>query len=89
MKTKLTTLIAFLFVANVIYAADIIPQPRSVVEGKGTFELARRATLVCDKELNDAATYLLEYLPLRQVTSKDGDVRLVLDKKMQSEEYLL
>ena len=53
MRTKL--LVALLFVTQTLFAADIIPQPRSIEEHNGTFTLARRATLSCDKELSDAA----------------------------------
>ena len=87
MKTRV--LIILLFVAQTLFAADIIPQPRSVEEGSGVFTLDRRATLVCDKELDEAASYLLEYLPLRRTTSKSGTVKLLLDKALKSEEYRL
>ena len=86
---RLKLLVLLFLVANTLYAADIIPQPRSVVEGNGEYLLGAKATLVCDKELGDAADYLLSYLPLRKVSSKRADVRLLLDDKLQSEEYQL
>ena len=86
---RLKLLVLLLLVANTLYAADIIPQPRFVVEGNGEYLLGAKATLVCDKELGDAADYLLSYLPLRKVSSKRADVRLVLDDKLKSEEYQL
>lgn len=87
MRIKL--LIALLFVTQTLFAADIIPQPRSIEEHNGTFTLARRATLSCDKELADAASYLQEYIPLRRIATNDGDVKLLLDKKLGGEEYRL
>ena len=87
MKWRL--LFASLFVANTLFAADIIPQPNSIIKGNGTFTLNSHATIICDKELDNAAAYLCEYLPLQHASSKRGDIQLVLDKKLKSEEYLL
>ncbi len=87
MKWRL--LLPLLLVANTLFAADIIPQPNSVVEGNGTFTLGPQATLVCDAELEDAAQYLCGYLPLHRSTSTEGDIRLLLDSTLKEEEYRL
>ncbi len=90
MKTRFLILLAFL--AQIAHAADIIPQPRSVIEGAGSYTITPRTTLVCERELSPAANYLLEYLPVRyigDVTPSDSCISLRLDGSMAAEEYRL
>ena len=68
----------------------IIPQPISVVESEGCFIINESTSLVFDKKLNKAASYLQGYLPLKIKKGKKSNViRLSLEKKMANEEYSL
>ncbi|MBR2866782.1 MAG: beta-N-acetylhexosaminidase [Alistipes sp.] len=68
---------------------NIIPQPRSIVQGAGTFTLGRGAKIGCaDMELLPAARYLAEHLHVG-VSYNGGAIRLERDVELRSEEYRL
>ena len=70
--------------------ADIIPKPLSVVKSEGCFTIDESTSLVFNKKLDKAASYLLDYLPLQtKKGKKNNSIRLTLDKKMAKEEYSL
>ena len=90
MKTRVLALL--LLIAQAAYAVDIIPQPRSIVVGKGEFTISNRTTLVCSRELNPAANYLLEHLPVRYIgeaAQTQNAILLKTDKAMAAEAYRL
>ena len=92
MKLLLISLILLLTQANVWAdsVVGIIPQPLSVMKGEGCFTINEGTSLVFDKKLDKAASYLLDYLPMQiQKGKKSNSIRLVLDKKMAKEEYSL
>ena len=70
--------------------AGIIPKPLSVVKSEGYFTIDESTSLVFNKKLDKAASYLLDYLPLQtKKGKKNNSIRLTLDKKMAKEEYSL
>ena len=70
--------------------AGIIPRPLSVVKSEGCFTIDESTSLVFNKKLDKAASYLLDYLPLQtKKGKKNNSIRLTLDKKMAKEEYSL
>ena len=89
MKPLLISFI-LLFVQVSVWAdqvVNIIPQPLSVVKGESSFVVNSRTSLVFDKELKEAADYLLEYLPLdTKKQRKNNALRLKLDKELAKEE---
>ena len=92
MKLLLISLVLLLAQANVWAdsVVGIIPQPLSVMKGEGCFTINEGTSLVFDKKLDKAASYLLDYLPMKiQRGKKSNSIRLVLDKKMAKEEYSL
>ena len=87
-------LISLLLVLTQISAwadnAGIIPKPLSVVKSEGCFTIDESTSLVFNKKLDKAASYLLDYLPLQtKKGKKNNSIRLTLDKKMAKEEYSL
>ena len=92
MKLLLISLVLLLAQANVWAdsVVGIIPQPLSVMKGEGCFTINEGTSLVFDKKLDKAASYLLDYLPMQiQRGKKTNSIRLILDKKMAKEEYSL
>ena len=92
MKLLLISLVLLLAQANVWAdsVVGIIPQPLSVMKSEGCFTINEGTSLVFDKKLDKAASYLLDYLPMKiQRGKKSNSIRLVLDKKMAKEEYSL
>ena len=92
MKLLLISLMLLLTQANVWAdsVVGIIPQPLSVMKSEGCFTINGGTSLVFDKKLDKAASYLLDYLPMQiQRGKKSNSIRLVLDKKMAKEEYSL
>ena len=92
MKLLLISLVLLLAQANVWAdsVVGIIPQPLSVMKGEGCFTINEGTSLVFDKKLDKAASYLLDYLPMQiQKGKKSNSIRLILDKKMAKEEYSL
>ena len=92
MKLLLISLVLLLAQANVWAdsVVGIIPQPLSVMKGEGCFIINEGTSLVFDKKLDKAASYLLDYLPMQiQKGKKSNSIRLILDKKMAKEEYSL
>lgn len=91
---KFLLLLSVLLLAQVNAWSDnvigIIPQPLSMVKNEGCFTINEGTSLVFDKRLNKAASYLSEYLPLQiKKGKKSNSIRLSLDKKMAAEEYSL
>ena len=92
MKLLLISLVLLLAQANVWAdsVVGIIPQPLSVMKSEGCFTINGGTSLVFDKKLDKAASYLLDYLPMQiQRGKKTNSIRLILDKKMAKEEYSL
>ena len=92
MKLLLISLVLLLAQANAWAdnVVSIIPQPLSVMKGEGCFTINEGTSLVFDKKLDKAASYLLDYLPMQiQRGKKTNSIRLILDKKMAKEEYSL
>ena len=92
MKLLLISLMLLLTQANVWAdsVVGIIPQPLSVMKREGCFIINEGTSLVFDKKLDKAASYLLDYLPMQiQRGKKTNSIRLILDKKMAKEEYSL
>ena len=92
MKLLLISLVLLLAQANAWAdsVVGIIPQPLSVMKGEGCFTINEGTSLVFDKKLDKAASYLLDYLPMQiQRGKKTNSIRLILDKKMAKEEYSL
>ena len=93
-RMKLLVISLVLLLAQINVWADnvvgIIPQPISVVESEGCFTINEKTSLVFDKKLDKAASYLQGYLPLKIKKGKKSNViRLSLEKKMANEEYSL
>ena len=67
MKLLLISLVLLLAQANVWAdnVVSIIPQPLSVMKGEGCFTINEGTSLVFDKKLDKAASYLLDYLPIK------------------------
>ena len=90
---KLLLISLFLVLTQISVWADnvgIIPRPLSVVKSEGYFTIDESTSLVFDKKLDKAASYLLDYLPLQtKKGKKNNSIRLTLDKKMAKEEYSL
>ena len=90
---KLLLISLFLVLTQISAWADnagIIPRPLSVVKSEGCFTIDESTSLVFNKKLDEAASYLLDYLPLQtKKGKKNNSIRLTLDKKMAKEEYSL
>ena len=90
---KLLLISLFLVLTQISAWADnagIIPKPLSVVKSEGYFTIDESTSLVFNKKLDKAASYLLDYLPLQtKKGKKNNSIRLTLDKKMAKEEYSL
>ena len=90
---KLLLISLFLVLTQISAWADnagIIPRPLSVVKSEGCFTIDESTSLVFNKKLDKAASYLLDYLPLQtKKGKKNNSIRLTLDKKMAKEEYSL
>jgi hexosaminidase len=90
---KLLLISLFLVLTQISAWADnagIIPRPLSVVKSEGYFTIDESTSLVFNKKLDKAASYLLDYLPLQtKKGKKNNSIRLTLDKKMAKEEYSL
>ena len=71
----------------------VVPQPTAVQCGQGEFEIGGKSCLVYDGAVRDAALYMLEYLPFKQILSSakvmPGDVQLTINKLMDDEQYRL
>ena len=92
MKLLLISLVLLLAQTNAWAdsVVSIIPQPLSVMKGEGCFTINEGTSLVFDKKLDKAVSYLLDYLPMQiQRGKKTNSIRLILDKKMAKEEYSL
>ena len=91
MKQRL--FIIFTLLTQSLFAANILPQPSSVTFSDGTFAITNKTTLVYDRSARDAAIYLLDHLPFRQILSSDkvmsGDVYLGINRTLAEEEYRL
>ena len=87
---KLLLISLFLVLTQISAWADnagIIPRPLSVVKSEGYFTIDESTSLVFNKKLDKAASYLLAYLPLQtKKGKKNNSIRLTLDKKMAKEE---
>ena len=74
-------------------SAQIIPKPQRESYTGGTFTITDKSCLVYDPSVRDAALYLLEYLPFKQILSSSkvmpGDVQLTLNRLLKEEEYRL
>jgi hexosaminidase len=90
---KLLLISLFLVLTQISAWADnagIIPRPLSVVKSEGCFTIDESTSLVFNKKLDKAASYLLDYLPLQtKKGKKNNSIRLTLYKKMAKEEYSL
>ena len=91
MKQRL--FIIFTLLTQSLFAANILPQPSSATFSDGTFAITNKTTLVYDRSARDAAIYLLDHLPFRQILSSDkvmsGDVYLGINRTLAEEEYRL
>ena len=71
----------------------VVPKPTAVQCGQGEFEIGGKSCLVYDGAVRDAALYMLEYLPFKQILSSakvmPGDVQLTINKLMDEEQYRL
>ena len=69
-RMKLLVISLVMLLAQINVWADnvvgIIPQPISVVESEGCFIINESTSLVFDRKLNKAASYLQDYLPLKK-----------------------
>ena len=74
---KLFTLFCLLLSISAL-SAQIIPQPLSESRPGGSFTITDKSCLVYNSSVRDAAMYLLEYLPFKQILSSqkvmDGDI---------------
>ena len=89
---KLFTLICLLLTIHTL-SAQIIPQPSSEKRTGGTFTITDKSCLVYNSSVRDAAMYLLEYLPFKQILSSqkvmDGDIELNINHFLAPEGYRL
>ena len=89
---KLFTLICLLLTIHTL-SAQIIPQPSSEKHTGGTFTITDKSCLVYNSSVRDAAMYLLEYLPFKQILSSqkvmDGDIELNINHFLEPECYRL
>ena len=73
--------------------AQIIPQPKVENYNGGAFTITDKSCLVYNSTVREAALYLLEYIPFKQILSSskvmDGDVELTINKLLAEEEYRL
>lgn len=73
--------------------AQIVPLPKSESYTEGEFTITDKSCLVYNSRVRDAATYLLNYLPFKQILSSqkvmDGDVVLSVNTFMEPEAYRL
>ena len=71
--------------------AQIVPLPKSESYTEGEFTITDKSCLVYNSRVRDAATYLLNYLPFKQILSSqkvmDGDVVLSVNTFMEPEAY--
>ena len=68
----------------------VVPQPTSVQSGEGEFVISSKSCLVYNGTVRDAALYMLEYLPFKQILSSakvmPGDVQLTINRLMSEEQ---
>ena len=73
--------------------AQIIPQPKVENYNEGTFTITDKSCLVYNSTVREAALYLLEYIPFKQILSSSkvmkGDIELTINKFLAEEEYRL
>lgn len=90
---KLKLLFALLFAGQIVAASNLIPEPKSLKNEAGAFAITNKTALVYHSSVRDAAMYLLEYIPFRQILSSDktmpGDIALTVNKFLDEEEYRL
>ena len=91
MKLKLLALI--LLIAQTTFASNLLPAPASATFGEGNFVITTKSALVYDRSVRDAAIYLLDHVPFRQILSSNktmsGDVYLGINRFLGEEEYTL
>ena len=91
MKKILFSILAVLTIG--VSSAQIVPKPKSESYQGGEFVITDKCALVYDAQVRDAAMYLLEYLPFKQILSSpkimDGDIQIALNRLMDEEEYNL
>ena len=89
---KLFTLICTLLSLQSL-SAQIIPQPQAESYTIGSFTITDKSCLVYDSAVRDAALYLLEYLPFKQILSSSkvmpGDIQLTINRLLDQEQYRL
>ena len=89
---KLFTLICLLLSISSL-SAQIIPQPNSESRSGGSFTITDKSCLVYNSSVRDAAMYMLEYLPFKQILSSqkvmDGDIELNINHFLEPEGYRL
>ena len=90
---KLKLLFALLFATHIATASNIIPEPKSFKNESGHFTITPKTALVYNSAVREAATYLLEYIPFRQILSSNktmpGDIFLTINDFWDEEEYRL
>lgn len=78
---------------NISAVAQIIPQPTTESYSTDTFTINDKTALVYDSNVRDAALYMLNYLPFKQILSSskimDGDIQLSINRFLEEEEYRL
>lgn len=72
-------------------AGNLIPQPEILRSDNGKFVINSRTSLSYSPELRDAAIYLLDYLPLKRLTTvrSENSIRLETEPSLAEEEYRL
>ena len=89
---KLFTLFCLLLSISAL-SAQIIPQPLSESRPGGSFTITDKSCLVYNSSVRDAAMYLLEHLPFKQILSSqkvmDGDIELNINHFLAPEGYRL
>ena len=90
---KLRLLFSLLFATNIALAGNIIPNVESQRATEGAFLLTSKSALVYTPNARNAAMYLLEYIPFKQMLSSaktmPGDVFLDINSRMEAEQYRL
>ena len=97
MKRLFAILIILVATAQIISVSArveyVVPQPTSVQSGNGEFVISGKSCLVYNGAVRDAALYMLEYLPFKQILSSSkvmpGDVQLNINRFMAEEQYRL
>ena len=71
----------------------VVPQPMTAQLSEGEFVISSKSCLVYNGAVREAALYMLEYLPFKQILSSakvmPGDVQLTINKLMDEEQYRL